>query len=212
MLFLTRLTLPAVALAAMLSTAQAQTATGSEHEGHHPEGAAPATQSQPAPTPGAQPGMNMGGMMGGGMMGQKDGQSGMMCGMMGQKSAQPAMMGGGMMGHQGGMEMPFEHTEGRIAFLKAELGITDAQTAQWNTLADALRANAKIHRTMHEHMTKDGMPSSWSERLTFQQKALSSRLDGLKAMEAAAKPLFAVLTEDQKKLAEQLLSGPMGMM
>ena len=185
MLFLTRLTLPAVALAAILSTAQAQTATGSEHEGHHSEGAAPAAQSQPAPapTPGTQPGMNMGGMM-----------------------------GGGMMGHQGGMGMPFEHTEGRIAFLKAELGITDAQTAQWNTLADAMRANAKIHRTMHEHMTKGGMPSSWSERLTFQQKALSSRLDGLKALDTAYKPLYAVMTEDQKKLAEQLLSGPMGMM
>jgi hypothetical protein len=218
MLFFTRTMLPAFALAAMLSTAQAQTATGSEHEGHHPEGAAPAAQFQPAPapTPGTQPGMNMGGMMGGGMMGQKDGQAGMMCGMMGQKGAQAGMtqsgiLGGGMMGHQGGMGMPFEHTEGRIAFLKAELGITDAQTAQWNTLADAMRANAKIHRTMHEHMTKGGMPSSWSERLTFQQKALSSRLDGLKAMEAAAKPLFAVLTEDQKKLAEQLLSGPMGM-
>jgi hypothetical protein len=211
MLFFTRLTLPAVALAAMLSTAQAQTATGSEHEGHHPEGAAPAAQSQPAPAPGAQPGMNMGGMMGGGMMGQKDGQSGMMCGMMGQKGGQPGMMGG-MMGQHGGMGMPFEHTEGRIAFLKAELGITDAQTAQWNTLADALRANAKIHRTMHEHMTKGGMPSSWSERLTFQQKALSSRLDGLKALDTAYKPLYAVLTEDQKKLAEQLLSGPMGMM
>ena len=54
MLFLTRLTLPAIALAAMLSTAQAQTATGSEHEGHHPEEAAPAAQSQPAPAPGAQ--------------------------------------------------------------------------------------------------------------------------------------------------------------
>jgi hypothetical protein len=110
------------------------------------------------------------------------------------------------------MGMPFEHTEGRIAFLKAELGITDAQTAQWNTLADAMRANAKIHRTMHEHMTKGGMPSSWSERLTFQQKTLSSRLDGLKALDAAYKPLYAVMTEDQKKLAEQLLSGPMGMM
>ena len=45
MLFFTRTMLPASALAAMLSTAQAQTATGSEHEGHHPEGAAPAAQS-----------------------------------------------------------------------------------------------------------------------------------------------------------------------
>jgi hypothetical protein len=117
-----------------------------------------------------------------------------------------------MMGQQGGMGMPFEHTEGRIAFLKTELKITDAQTPQWNAFADALRANAKTHQAMHEQMTKGGMPSSWPERLTFQQKALSARLDGLKALEAAAKPLYAVLTDDQKKLADQLLSGPMGMM
>jgi hypothetical protein len=31
-------------------------------------------------------------------------------------------------------------------------------------------------------------------------------------LEAAAKPLYAVLTDDQKKLADRLLSGPMGMM
>jgi len=116
------------------------------------------------------------------------------------------------MGQQGGMGMPFEHTEGRIAFLKTELRITDAQAAQWNTFADALRANAKTHQAMHERMTKDGMPSSWPERLAFQQKALATRLDGLKALETAAKPLYAVLTDEQKKLADQLLSGPMGMM
>ena len=38
---------------------------------------------------------------------------------------------GGMMGMMGMMGMG-GHTEGRIAFLKAELKITDAQTPQWN--------------------------------------------------------------------------------
>ena len=33
--------------------------------------------------------------------------------------------------------MPFAHTEGRIAFLKAELGVTDAQTSQWNAFANS---------------------------------------------------------------------------
>ena len=36
-----------------------------------------------------------------------------------------------------------DHIEGRIAFLKAELKITDAQLPQWNTFADALRSDAK---------------------------------------------------------------------
>jgi len=38
--------------------------------------------------------------------------------------------------------MPSEHVEGRIAFLKTELKITDAQLPQWNAFADALRNSA----------------------------------------------------------------------
>ena len=223
MLFLTRTMLPAFALAAMMSVAQAQTATDQDHNAHHPDGAA-TTQSQPGPSgnapmmgqgmgsgaiaqPGIQQPGNQPGMMMGGMVGQQDGQSGMM----GNMGAMMPMMRQ-MMGQQDGMGMPFEHTEGRIAFLKTELKITDAQTPQWNTFADVLRANAKTHQAMHEQMAKGGMPSSWLERLAFQQKVMSTRLDGLKALETAAKPLYAVLTDDQKKLADQLLSSPMGMM
>ena len=112
--------------------------------------------------------MNMDQMrsMMGGMMGQQDGQPGMM-GNMGQMMPMMRQM---MMGQQGGMGMPFEHVEGRIAFLKAELKITDAQAPQWNAFADTLRSNAKAHRATHQQMTTDGMPSSWPERLAFQQK------------------------------------------
>jgi LTXXQ motif family protein len=196
MLFLTRTMLPAFALAAMMSVAQAQTATDQDHDAHHPDGAATTAQAQPAPAPTpSQP-----------MQDARPGtiQPGMMMNM-----DQMRQM---MMGQQGGMGLPFEHTDGRIAFLKTELRITDAQTPPWNAFADTLRANAKAHQTMHEQMAKGGMPSSWLERLAFQQKALSTRLDGLKALETAAKPLYAVLTDDQRKLADQLLSGPMGMM
>src|SRR5208337_2677692 len=58
------------------------------------------------------------------------------------------MMGGGMMG--GGTTMaPFSHIEGRIAFLKAELAVTDAQPPQWNAFAGAYPGNAKV---MHHSM------------------------------------------------------------
>ncbi len=223
MLFLTRTMLPAFALAAMMSVAQAQT-TDQDHNAHHPEGAAATPQTQPAPAPApsqpmqdARPSASgnapmMGQGMGSGAIvqpgtQQPGGQPGMMMGMDRMRS-----MMGGMMGQQGGMGLPFEHIEGRIAFLKTEIKITEAQTPQWNAFTDALRANAKAHQAMHEQMTKDGMPSSWPERLAVQQKALSARLDSLKSLEAAAKPLYAVLTDQQKKLADQLLSGPMGMM
>src|SRR3954471_5517252 len=103
------------------------------------------------------------------------------------------------------MGMPFEHIEGRIAFLKTELRITDVQKPQWDTFADALRAVARTHQSIHEQMTKAGMPSSWPERLAFQQKALSTRLNSLSALEAAAKPLYVLLTDEQRKLADQFL-------
>lgn len=239
----TRKMLPAFALVAMMSAAQAQTAAtpdqGQDHQSHHPAGAT-TTQAQPAPAPtpaqpsqGGQPAMpgmmmNMDQMrpMMGGMMGQQSGQSNMMGpGMMGAGMMGPGMMEQMMpmmrqmmMGQQGGMNamgamgLPFEHVEGRIAFLKAELGITDAQAPQWNAFADTLRSNAKAQQAMHEQMTKGGMPSAWPDRLAVRQKVLETRLDAMKAIEAAAKPLYAVLTDDQKKAADRLFAGPMGMM
>ncbi|MFP5517847.1 MAG: Spy/CpxP family protein refolding chaperone [Alphaproteobacteria bacterium] len=254
----TRTLLPAFALVAMMSAAQAQTATtpdqGQDHQAHHPGGTT-TTQDQPAvaPTPtqpsqgarpgvpgnapmigegmgsgimvqpgaqaqGGPPGANRPGMMMGGMMGQQSGQSSMMGpGMMGPGMMEQMMpmMRQMMMGQQGGMGamgLPFERVEGRIAFLKAELEITDAQAPQWNAFADTLRSNAKAHQAMHEQMTKGGLPSAWPERLAAQQKALSTRLDAVKALEAAAKPLYAALSDDQKKVADQLFTGPMGMM
>src|SRR6185437_1141283 len=62
------------------------------------------------------------------------------------------MMSGGMMPHRGmlgsrnmmlmkGM-MAARHLEGRLAFLKTELKITDEQTPQWNAFADTVRTNA----------------------------------------------------------------------
>ncbi|CAO3449590.1 Spy/CpxP family protein refolding chaperone [Azospirillum largimobile] len=238
---LTRAMLPAFALAAMMSAAHAQTATDQDHNAHHPDGtASTTTQVQPAPAPppapaqpapgskldpaghapmmgqglgigmvvrpgtqaqGNQPGMMMNMDQMRSKMEQQDGQAGMM-----------PMMRQMMMGQHGGMGMPFEHVEGRIAFLKAELRITDAQASPWGTFADTLRANAKAHQAMHEQMTKGGMPAAWPDRLTMQQKMLNMRLDAVKALETAARPLYAVLTDEQKKLADKLLTGAMGMM
>lgn len=211
MLSLTRTTLPVFALATMMAVAQAQT-TDQDHTTHHPDGTG-ATQSQGLPQAGEAGNAPMIGQgMGSGVVVQPGseqlrGQTGMM-GNMGQMM--PMMRQ--MMGQQDGMGMPFEHVEGRIAFLKTELKIADAQKPQWDAFADALRAIAKTHQSIHEQMTKGSMPSSWPERLAFQQKALSTRLNSLSALEAAAKPLYVSLTDEQRKLADQLLSGPMGML
>src|SRR5689334_19396747 len=126
----TRMSFAALALAASLGVANAQTAQNQqEHEGHHPaDQAAPQTQA-PAPRPNA----GAPGMMGGDM--------GQMMATMHQMMRNGMMpMGAGGMGPGG---QPFRHIEGQLAFYKTELRITDAQLPQWNAFADVIRTNAK---------------------------------------------------------------------
>jgi len=140
----------------------------------------------------------------------------------------PGMMqGGGMpmgregMGHEGmmgpGMMMCHmgEHVEGRLAYLKTELKVTEAQMPQWNAFADAFRAiGQKVAQqcaTMKEH--GGGMMSAdLPERLTMIEQHMTMHLDSLRAIKAALLPLYAVLSDEQKKTANEIIKGPMGMM
>jgi hypothetical protein len=146
----------------------------------------------------------------------------------GQDRAPPPTSQGGMMAPGGPMGGPgrmgmmgmtgmADHIEGRIAFLKVELKITEAQTPQWNTFADALRSNAaamrKLPATMMQGgmMGQDGASVSAPDRLDRIEKMMTAMLETVKATKAALAPLYAVLSEEQKKVADQLIHGPMGM-
>lgn len=154
----------------------------------------PADHQGPVTPPDAPRGMMRGGMMGGGNM--------PMMNMM-----RPS--GDGM----GNIEA-IDHIEGRIAFLHAELKITEAQATAWNAFADALRANAKalgeLRATM---MSQTGSPwPSVVDRLTRQEKWLSVRLEGIRAIKIALASLLGTLSDEQKKSADELLAPHMGMM
>lgn len=172
---------------------------------HHPGGTQPPAAAKPT-----QPGPGMG-MMGGGMMGGQ----GMMGGM--------PMMQGGMMGHMGGMMMggeggqmmgPGKHVEGRLAFLRAEIKITDAQNAPWKTFADAVRAaNKSMAGAMPMQARRANLPkSTWLDRMDQDEQAAATRLAAIKSVRAAAEPLYAALNDEQKKIADELMAGPMGPM
>jgi hypothetical protein len=77
-------------------------------------------------------------------------------GMMGPGSGTPMMGGPARMGVMGWMGMA-DHVDGRLAFLKAELKITEAQTSQWNAFSDALRENARRMGGMSATMMQGGM-------------------------------------------------------
>ncbi len=63
-------------------------------------------------------------------------------GMMGYGPGRGWHMWEGWGARWGGPDAIAERLDGRLAFLKAELKITDAQTPAWNKLADAIRKSA----------------------------------------------------------------------
>jgi hypothetical protein len=192
-------------------------------EAHHPAEAAPETSGSAAPAPAPQqatPGdMTPGGMMMPGMM-SGDMMQMMMRMMSGGQSPMMGEMGRmgpiGSMGPTGQMMSP-EHVEGRIAFLKTELQVTEAQQPLWDALAEAIRASSGAADGMMSGM-QGGMPmgagaATAPQRIEAQEKALAARLESLRPLKAALEPFYAGLDAAQKEKADKLLvPAPMGMM
>ena len=123
----------------------------------------------------------------------------------------------GMM-HHGRTMMPVigtgDHIEGRLAFLKAELKITEAQLPQWNAFAAAARASATQMNDMMKGsamMMPGGSQSTLPQRLDLIEKHMSAHLDMLRKLKSALLPLYTSLSDEQKRSADALFQGPMGM-
>jgi hypothetical protein len=117
------------------------------------------------------------------------------------------MHGGGMMGG-----MPFRHVEGRLAFLKAELRITPAQEPYWTKFADAVRAAANTAKSAMPQMMQGATKASAPEVLGRYEKMLTLRLETVRPVRAAFDPLYAALSAEQKRVADELFASPMGVM
>ena len=99
------------------------------------------------------------------------------------------------------------HIEGRIAFLKAELKISDAQSAQFNKVADVMRANAQDADTAIKSMRGDrDQKKSAVERLEMKSKFTAMRAEHEQRFLAAFKPLYDSLTPDQKQAADEMVA------
>jgi hypothetical protein len=115
-----------------------------------------------------------------------------------------------MMGAQSGMMAA--NVEGRIASLKSELKITDAQTSAWSKFADASRAAGGSMNDMYQQMMQSGPASTLPARLERRETMLSAHLGRVKTLKEALDPLYASLSAEQKKIADSIMIGPMGMM
>lgn len=149
-------------------------------------------------------GMMMGergyGMMGPSMMGGNwDGQ--------GWNSGAMMRGGCGMMGASGSGSDYKTYSEGRIAFLQAELKIAEAQKPAWNAYADVLRSNSQVMLSMHKQMLeafkqKDRTSLEW---LDLRIRMMKSHLATLEALKPATEALYKALSPEQRQNADQLL-------
>jgi hypothetical protein len=94
-----------------------------------------------------------------------------------------------------------QHIEGTLAFLKTELKITPAQNAAWEAFATAYRGT-KGHG--------GSMPMMPGGMMALHAKMMEEHLAQMKKMQAPLNQLYAALSADQKRTADELL--PMFMM
>ncbi|MBR0783178.1 Spy/CpxP family protein refolding chaperone [Bradyrhizobium iriomotense] len=110
-------------------------------------------------------------------------------------------------GSSGAMSGPVDVTErieGRIAFLKAELQISDKQAADWNSVADALRSSRQHLLEARKMLAMDDRMGS-ADRLEHYERHLSERLEAIKSARLALTRLYASLNESQKQTADTIL-------
>jgi hypothetical protein len=134
------------------------------------------------------------GMMGRGMMGQ-----GMMHGrMMGRDCPMMGMMMG---------DSDDTFAKGRIAFLKAELAITDGQKDVFAAYASALKDNLQNMRGMRQSMMGSMSAKTPVERLDAHLAMMEGRVASLSEVKPKLEALYGALSADQKTKANKLLTG-----
>lgn len=133
------------------------------------------------------------------------------------------MMAGGMMSMDAMNCMGM--SDARIAAVKAELKLTDAQLPLWNAFLAAVETNKQAMQQRMGMMQGAGagqgmgpgggmmmMMSSGPlpKRLAQHETMMAAHLDALRQVEAAVTPFYDSLTPDQKTEADRLLCGQMG--
>lgn len=115
------------------------------------------------------------------------------------------MMGWPMMGGMMGM-MSGPVLEGRLAYVKAELGITETQAAAWKSYADAVQGRMTTMLSTHQAMWQTMQSGTAIERMSAHTQAMEAMTESLKALKPATEALYGVLLPDQRRKADLLLS------
>ena len=129
-------------------------------------------------------------------------------GMMAHGDRAPWMMGMGR--HHGVMMAPGmiqAFAEGKLAFLKSLLGITEAQSGPWNAFAEVVRAQAKsLAESQQKRMPASGQPElSLPQWVDLHLETMEEHLAAMKKIKPALDALYQALTPEQRQKADQLI-------
>jgi Spy/CpxP family protein refolding chaperone len=96
---------------------------------------------------------------------------------------------------------PAAMAETRLGELKTQLKITSAQEGAWQTFAAQAKQQAASMQAIHAQM-QDGTGTA-PERMAQRTAAMQQRAAGMATMTNAFGSLYAVLTPEQKAIADQ---------
>lgn len=118
-------------------------------------------------------------------------------------------------GHMPGMFAPGRHVEGKLAFLKTELGITEEQEQSWQVFADVMRESEQARADRHEAYreryrarrnnghAREPMPLD--QRIDRRLEMMERRTAEMRKLGEAAKALYSALTPAQQETADAIL-------
>jgi hypothetical protein len=121
--------------------------------------------------------------------------------------------------------MPSERVEARLAYARTALKITDSQQSQWENFANVLRKHARAmdQRMQQRRAQFDGARGAQGDRVPGARRAEAPQVTAIERLEraqqrtaersarlnevlAAAKPLYASLSPEQKQVADGMLA------
>jgi LTXXQ motif family protein len=98
-------------------------------------------------------------------------------------------------------------TDSRIASLTTELAIRDNQRAAWHAYTEAVKREMQGTQSVWQTMQKVMEAKTPVERLDAHASAMESRLTALQRIKPALASLYVTLTPEQKKKADEVLTG-----
>jgi periplasmic protein CpxP/Spy len=101
-------------------------------------------------------------------------------------------------------------SEQNLAALKAQLGITGQQEAAWKAFSDKVTEQAGLMQSAREqHWKSADTETTPQARMALHIGLMTQHLAGMQAVNTAMHDLYAVLTPEQRRSADQAL-GSMG--